>query len=175
MIHLQIGGLSSTGAIGFNVAQVSERSLCLISFEDQHWTLISTKSNLWQTLLTRWKSCCTKLCQNLRYLIFVCYTPSYYIHTNDKVVLGEPVETAKSHLIQALDYLSRSLQLIFCLSSTLTLSLLSLPVCLFVCLFVVIFQPLCMPENYIFFIFFVNSVSHRDMWINALQCSLFNN
>ena len=30
---------------------------------------------------------------------------------DDKVVLEEPVETAKSHLIQALDYLSRSLLL----------------------------------------------------------------
>ena len=32
------------------------------------------------------------------------------VNLNDnKVVLEEPVETAKSHLIQALDYLSRSL------------------------------------------------------------------
>ena len=72
-----------------------------------------------------------KLCQNLRYLIFVCYTPSYYIHTNDKVVLGEPVETAKSHLIQALDYLSRSLHLLFCLLSVSN----SMSICLSVCMF----------------------------------------
>ena len=31
----------------------------------------------------------------------------YEIYTNTKVVLGEPVETAKNHLIQAMEYLSR--------------------------------------------------------------------